>query len=117
MFKPLSGGPVSEPVKKYNAAQVRLLQVIELLSGHEVGGMRLKHIHAALADMGCQVTNSTVLHDLEALQKGGWASQDVNDLWRLAAKPFQLLANLQYGLSDASRKLAEKQHNYTRLTA
>lgn len=101
--------------KKVNAAQTRLMLVIEILSGHEVFRLRLVDVHQALVTAGVQVTMSTVLHDLEALEHGRWAEQTDDGKWRLSAKPFQLLNNLQWGLQSAGSQVSEVQQRYTRL--
>lgn len=109
---------MSEPVKKFCAAQLRLLIVIEILSGNEVFGITLKDVTAALAESGHKVSASTVFHDLEALEAGRWAERLTDDdkKWRLSVKPFQILNNLTWGLQNATRKVGEAQHNYTRLS-
>lgn len=101
--------------KRVNGAQTRLMRVIEILSGHEVFRLRLVDVHQALAAAGVNVTVSTVLHDLEALEAGGWAEQIDDSKWRLSAKPFQLLTNLQWGLQSAGSQVSEVQQRYTRL--
>lgn len=106
---------MTESGKKPNAAQCRLLTVIEILSGNEVFGMRLKEIAEAVAKTEDKASMTSVLHDLEALKARGWAQQMEDTKWRLAAKPFQCLTNLQWGLQSAGLKLAEVQQNYTRL--
>ena len=96
--------------------QVRLLTVIEILSGNEVFGMRLKEIAEAVVGSGHRTTTATVLRDLQSLQAAGWAQQLDDNKWRLAAKPIQVLTNFQWGLQNASGKLAEVQQRYTRLS-
>lgn len=111
---------MSECAKKFNAAQLRLLLVMEILSGNEVNGIRLRDVTESLATHGCKTSDSTVLHDLESLESRGWAERlsapnDKN--WRLSAKPYQLFTNLTWGLQKATRQVAEVQQNYTRLQA
>lgn len=103
--------------KRFCSAQLRLLVVIEILSGHEVFGVCLKDVTEALAKSGHRVSTSTVLHDLEALEAGRWAERlsDNDKQWRLSAKPFQILNNLTWGLQNATRKVSEVQHNYSRI--
>lgn len=95
---------------KPNAAQVRLLQVIEALAGNEVFGQRLTDVSNTL-----KVGAPTVLRDLQALESAGWAQQMSDGKWRLAAKPIQVLTNFQWGLQSATDKLNEVQQRYTRL--
>lgn len=92
---------MSAPDKKFNAAQLRLLQVIEILSGHEVHGLRLIDVASAL-----KLSSPTVIRDLQALEEGGWAWTK-EERWRLGAKPIQMLANVQWGLQKAGIELAE----------
>lgn len=108
---------MSESEKKHNAAQVRLLMVIEILSGNEVKGISLRETTNALNAMGCKTSDSTVLHDLETLESKGWAERlsDDKNKWRLCAKPYQLLMNMNWGLQKARRQVAEVDQNYTRL--
>lgn len=95
-----------------NAAQTRMLNVIETLSGAEVFGMRLKDAAAAL-----QITESTVLRDLQTMQEAGWAQQLPDGKWRLAARAMQVLSNFQYGLAEAAARVDEVRHNYSRRNA
>lgn len=95
---------------KASAPQLRLLNVIEALSGHEVFGLRLTDLAKAV-----QSGPSTVLRDLWSLEAGGWAQQTEDGKWRLAAKPIQVLTNFQWGLQNAAQKVGDVQHNYTRV--
>lgn len=108
---------MSESHKKFNAAQLRLLIVIEILSGNEVKGIGLRETTNAANAMGHKTTDSTVLHDLEALESTGWAERmsDDKNKWRLCAKPYQLFMNLNWGLQKARRQIAEVDQNFTRL--
>lgn len=106
---------MSESNKKPNAAQTRLLTVIEVLSGNEVFGLRLKDVYDAVEKTEDKASNTTVLHDLEALEARGWAQQMEDGKWRLAAKPIQVLHNFQYGLQSAGIKLSDVQQRYSRL--
>lgn len=109
--------------KKFCGAQLRLLVVIEILSGNEVFGVCLKDVAEALGKSGHKVSTSTVLHDLEALEAGRWAERisdqgqraDAGKQWRLSVKPYQILNNLTWGLQSAARQVSETQHNYSRL--
>jgi DNA-binding IclR family transcriptional regulator len=92
-----------------NAAQTRLLDVIEALSGNEVFGARLRDIAAAV-----HAGEHSVLRDLQTLETAGWAQQMPDKKWRLAAKPVQIFANFQHGLFEASRRVDEVRHGYTR---
>jgi DNA-binding IclR family transcriptional regulator len=92
-----------------NASQLRLLTVIEALSGNEVFGARLRDLARAVG-----VIDSTALRDLETLAAAGWAQKLPDNRWRLAAKPIQLLINFQSGLARAEEQVGEVRRNYTR---
>lgn len=103
---------MTEKKQKPNLAQLRLLLVIEVLSGNEVFGLRLTDVALALK------TNApTALRDLQALEAASWAQQMEDGKWRLAAKPIQVLTNFQWGLQSAGVKLNDVQQRYTRLPA
>jgi len=82
-----------------NAAQRRLLQLIDLLAGHELQGLLPGEIAKALA-----VGASTVTRDLDNLRTAGWAEQTPQGRWRLAPHAIQIsqryLAGLQIGAQN-----------------
>jgi Fe2+ or Zn2+ uptake regulation protein len=106
---------VSDYEKKPNGGQLRLLAVIEVLSGNEVFGLRLKDITEIIAQTEDKASTTTILHDLKALEARGWAQQMEDNKWRLAAKPIQILHNFQYGLQSAGIKLSDVQQRYSRV--
>ncbi|MDR2092295.1 MAG: helix-turn-helix domain-containing protein [Azoarcus sp.] len=87
----------------------RALALVEALAGHEVTGMRLRDISAAVG-----VIESTALRDLRRLESSGWAQQMEDGRWRLASRPIQCLLNFQNGLAEAENRVAEVRRNYTR---
>lgn len=91
-------------------AQMRLLDVIETLSGHEVHGLCLRDVSTAV-----KAGDSTVLRDLRTLSEKGWARQDGNGLWRLGPKPVQIATNFAWGLTKAKQDVAETEQRYTRI--
>jgi DNA-binding IclR family transcriptional regulator len=95
--------------KNLGNAQLRLLKVIEALSGHEVFGIRLKEVVEAV-----QAGTSTVLRDLETLAAAGWARQDDAGKWRLAPKLVQIATNFTWGLTQAKQAVSETEQRYTR---
>ncbi|MEF8746675.1 MAG: hypothetical protein V5B31_02200 [Candidatus Accumulibacter propinquus] len=94
----------------HNAAQLRLLDVIRALAGHEVFGRRLCDI---ASDVG--TTEPMVLRDLHALAHKGWAVQDAAKIWRLGPEPVQIAVQFSYGLRQAQAKVSEIEQRYTRL--
>lgn len=98
--------------KNLGNAQLRLLKVIEALSGHEVFGVRLKEVAVAV-----KASDPTVLRDLQTLKSAGWAKQDESGLWRLSQKPVQIFANFTWGISQAKQSVAETEQRYTRTPA
>lgn len=100
---------MSEDTKNLGNAQLRLLKVMEALSGHEAFGVRLKEVATAV-----QASDPTVLRDLNTLASAGWAKQDDSGRWRLDTKLVQIATNFAWGLSSANQKLNEIQQRYTR---
>lgn len=100
---------MNEDKKNLGTAQLRLLDVIEALSGHEVFGRRLKEVAAAV-----KAGDSTVLRDLYTLEAKGWAKQDETGKWRLGQKPVQIATNFTWGLTQAKQQVAETEQRYTR---
>lgn len=95
--------------KNLGNAQLRLLKVIEALSGHEVFGIRLKEVTQAV-----KASDPTVLRDLQTLEAGGWAKQDADGKWRLGQKPVQICTNFTWGLTQAKQAVSETEQRYTR---
>ena len=103
---------MSDEKKNLGNAQMRLLKVIEALSGNEVFGIRLKEVAAAV-----RASDPTVLRDLQTLEAGGWAKQDDTGKWRLGQKPVQIATNFTWGLTRAKQAVAETEQRYTRTPA
>jgi DNA-binding IclR family transcriptional regulator len=103
---------MSDDNKNLGSAQLRLLKVIEALSGNEVFGIRLKEVAAAV-----KTGDPTVLRDLNTLASAGWAKQDESGRWRLDTKPVQISVNFAWGLNKAQERLTEIQQRYTRTPA
>ena len=95
--------------KNLGNAQLRLLKVIEALSGHEVFGIRLKEVAEAVEN-----SDPTVLRDLNTLAAAGWASQDESGRWRLGTKLVQIAVHFSWGVDEAQKKLDETKQRYTR---
>ena len=95
--------------KNLGGAQLRLLRVIEALSGHEVFGIRLKEVAVAV-----KTGDPTVLRDLQTLAAAGWAKQDETGKWRLGPKPVQICTNFTWGLTQAKQAVSETEQRYTR---
>lgn len=92
-----------------NAAQLRLLEVIKALSGHEVFGRRLVDLAADLKQ-----PEPVVLRDLEALAIAGWATRDDGKRWRLGPAVVQIAVQFYLGLQNARAAIDETQQRYTR---
>jgi len=100
---------MSTDKKNLGNAQLRLLKVIEALSGHEVFGLRLRDVAIAV-----NAGDPTVLRDLQTLAAGGWARQDDASKWRLGQKPVQIATNFAWGLTQAKQAVSETEQRYTR---
>jgi DNA-binding IclR family transcriptional regulator len=95
--------------KNLGNAQLRLLKVIEALSGHEVFGIRLKEVAETV-----QSSAPTVLRDLQALESSGYARQDENGLWRLDTRLVQIATHFYWGIQAAGQRIEEIHQRYTR---
>jgi hypothetical protein len=94
-------------------AQVRLLAVIEILADQVVFGVRLCEVVKML---GCPVSPSTVLRDLQTLKTAGYAQQTKDGRWTLAAKPYLHVLRPFYCELEATRiRVTEIVTNYTRI--
>lgn len=94
----------------HNAAQLRLMDVIRALAGHEFFGLRLADIAKSVGE-----AEPMVLRDLKALEFKGWAVQDPAKRWRLGPEPVQIAVQFSYGLRQAQTALSELEQRYTRL--
>ena len=68
-----------------NAAQQRLLHLINLLAGHELAGLAPSQIARAQNCAASQITR-----DLDNLRTAGWAEQTPQGLWRLSPHVVQI---------------------------
>ena len=100
---------MSDDTKNLGSAQLRLLKVIEALSGNEVFGIRLKEVAAAV-----KTGDPTVLRDLNTLASAGWAKQDDSGRWRLDTKLVQIATHFAHGIDTARQRMDEVQQRYTR---
>ncbi|MER2545925.1 MAG: helix-turn-helix domain-containing protein [Candidatus Accumulibacter phosphatis] len=101
---------MSDPHALHNAAQLRLMDVIRALAGHEVFGLRLADIAKAVG------TAEPMVHrDLQTMAHKGWAVQDPAKRWRLGPEPVQIAVQFSYGLRQAQAAVAEVEQRYTRL--
>lgn len=100
---------MSDDKKSLGNAQLRLLKVIEALSGHEVFGIRLKEVAATV-----KAADPTVLRDLQTLEAGGWAAQDESGRWRLHTKLVQIANSFTQGIDAARQRMDEIHQRYTR---
>lgn len=86
-----------------NAAQQRVLQLIDLLAGHELQGLAPAEIARAL---GC--TAPVVTRDLDNLRTAGVAEKDEDTgLWRLTARLPQQAVKVYTAIGRAETRLAE----------
>lgn len=93
-----------------NAAQQRLLQLIDLLAGHELAGLLPGEIAKALA-----VGASTVTRDLDNLRTAGWAElTPKGDRWRLAPHIIQLSLRYAAALDAGAQQWRDIQRRYGR---
>ena len=92
-----------------NAAQQRLLQLVNLLAGNEAVGLAPSQI---ARDLDCNA--SVVTRDLDNLRTAGWAEQTAKELWRLTPHVIQLAVRHGEGLTAASQELSDVTRRYSR---
>ena len=91
-----------------NAAQQRILQLIDLLAGHELQGLTPTEIGRALGSAAPLVTR-----DLDNLRTAGWAElHPGGKTWRLAPHAIQTSLRYAAGLQAGSQNLRDTQRRY-----
>lgn len=90
-----------------NEAQQRLLQLVDLLAGHELAGLAPSQIARA---QNCQP--SVVTRDLDNLRTAGWAEQTPKDLWRLTPHVIQMSLRFGAALSASRQEIADVSSRY-----
>ena len=94
-----------------NAALQRLLQLIDLLAGHELQGLLPGEIAKALA-----VGASTVTRDLDNLRSAGWAElTPKGDRWRLAPHVIQISLRYATALNAGAQQWRDTQQRFGRV--
>lgn len=90
-----------------NASQQRLLQLIDLLAGHELQG--LANVDVARA-MDC--TAPVALRDLNNLRTAGWAEQTPQGRWRLAPHVIVISERYAAGVRASVQGLLDTTQRY-----
>lgn len=90
-----------------NAAQQRLLQLIDLLAGHELQG--LANVDVARA-MNCSAP--VALRDLNNLRTAGWAEQTPQGRWRLAPHVIVISERYAAGVRSSVQGLLDTTQRY-----
>ena len=93
-----------------NAAQQRLLQLIDLMAGHELQGLLPGEVAKALT-----VGASTVTRDLDNLRTAGVAERDdATGNWRLTPRLPQQSIKVFNAIDAAQRRVDEARNRFTR---
>ena len=93
-----------------NAAQQRLLQLLDLLAGHELQGLAPAEIAKAL-----NVSASAVTRDLDNLRTAGWAERDeATGHWKLTPRLPQQAIKVFNAIDAAQRRVDEARNRFTR---
>jgi DNA-binding IclR family transcriptional regulator len=90
-----------------NAAQQRLLQLVNLLAGNELAGLAPSQI---ARDLDCNA--SVVTRDLDNLKTAGWAEQTPKELWKLTPHVIQLSVRFGAALAEAGQELRDISSRY-----
>lgn len=93
-----------------NAAQQRLLQLIDLLAGHELQGLAPAEIAKAL-----KAAASVVTRDLDNLRTAGWAEQTPQGgRWRLAPHMVQISLRHAAAIQAGQQQLNDVVQRFSR---
>ena len=91
-----------------NAAQQRLLQLIDLLAGHELQGLEPGAIAKAL-----HTSNSNTTRDLDNLRTAGWGEQTPQGgRWRLTPHVIQFSLRYSANLHAGAQHLRDTEQRY-----
>jgi DNA-binding IclR family transcriptional regulator len=91
-----------------NAAQQRVLRLIDLLAGHELQGLTPTEIGRALGSAAPLVTR-----DLDNLRTAGWAElHPGGKTWRLAPHAIQISLRYAAGLQMGAQNQRDTQRRY-----
>ena len=93
-----------------NAAQQRLLQLIDLLAGHELQGLAPTAIARALDCSGTVVTR-----DLDNLRTAGWAERTPDhERWRLSPHVVQISLKHAAGIQAGQQNINDVVQRFSR---
>lgn len=92
-----------------NAAQQRLLRLVDLLAGHELAGLAPSEIARAL---GCSA--SDVTRDMDNLRTAGWAEQTPSERWRLSPHVVQMSIRHAAALNQARQNFEDTVQRFSR---
>jgi len=93
-----------------NAAQQRVLKIVQLLAGNEFSGLVPMDLAKAL-----DTNPSNVTRDLANLQAAGLAEQiPETGRWRLGPKVIQIALAFSEHVAQATDRLNDLKHRYTR---
>lgn len=92
-----------------NAAQGRVLRLVEALAGYEMEGRRLTDLAAELGG-----SLPMTLRDLQSAAAAGWTEQREDGKWRLGPRPVQVAVRFQMALARERERIDECQQRYTR---
>lgn len=90
-----------------NAAQQRLLQLVDLLAGHELQGLANVDVARAL-NCGAPMA----LRDLNNLRTAGWAEQTPHGRWRLAPHVIVISERYAAGVRASVQGLLDTTQRY-----
>lgn len=92
-----------------NAAQQRVLQMLQRLAGHEIEGLAPGEIAKAL-----RTSASNTTRDLANLRESGLAEELPSGRWRLSPRTAQIAIAVMKALGDAQDRLDETRQRFTR---
>lgn len=91
-----------------NAAQQRILQMLQRLAGHEIEGISPSELAIAL-----RTSASNVTRDLANLKEAGLAQKLETERWRLTPRIVQISLAAGRAFSDAHDRLDQMKQRYS----
>jgi len=95
-----------------NAAQQRMLKIIQAMSGNELKGVKQSDFVSAF-----KVSAGTIVRDLDNLETAGWAERvpGLEDRWRLTPAVIQIAVRHQQHVMNMQSKLDDVKQRYSRV--
>lgn len=101
--------PTTRKTDYTNAAQQRVLRLVNLLAGHELAGLAPSEMARALSCSASDVTRDT-----DNLRTAGWAEQTPGGNWRLSPHVVQMSIRHAAALNQARKTFEDTVQRFSR---